>query len=154
MANPRSMAQIAGHPLHPMLIPFPIAFLTGTLVCDIVYSRTSDPFWAQMAYWLLIAALAMAGLAAIAGFTDFFGDRLIRATNAVCYHMIRNLTAVIVSLIDFWFRYSDGVTADYPKILIISLAVGCYSSSMDGRIGRWFTHTALVFRTAAPERIL
>lgn len=30
--NPQSTAQIAGHPLHPMLIPFPVAFLVATLV--------------------------------------------------------------------------------------------------------------------------
>jgi hypothetical protein len=31
--NPRSTAQIAGHPIHPMLVPFPIAFLVATLAC-------------------------------------------------------------------------------------------------------------------------
>ena len=46
MANPKSTAQIAGHPIHPMLVPFPIAFLAGTLVSDIVYLATSDGFWA------------------------------------------------------------------------------------------------------------
>jgi len=123
MANPKSTAQIAGHPFHPMLVPFPIAFLVGTFVADIVYSSTKNPFWAQMAYWLLIAALVMAGLAAIAGFADFLGDRLIRAKNQAWYHMIGNLTAVVLSLINFWFRYHDGLTADYPKVLIISLVV-------------------------------
>ena len=33
--NPRSTAQIAGHPIHPMLIPFPIAFFVATFVCDL-----------------------------------------------------------------------------------------------------------------------
>jgi len=32
--HPQSTAQIAGHPLHPMLIPFPVAFLVATFVCD------------------------------------------------------------------------------------------------------------------------
>ena len=35
--NPRSTASIAGHPVHPMLIPFPIAFFVATLVCDLVF---------------------------------------------------------------------------------------------------------------------
>ena len=38
-SNPRSTVQVAGHPIHPMLIPFPIAFFVGTLVTDIVYSQ-------------------------------------------------------------------------------------------------------------------
>jgi uncharacterized membrane protein len=34
MSNPKSTASIAGHPIHPMLIPFPIAFFVATFVCD------------------------------------------------------------------------------------------------------------------------
>jgi uncharacterized membrane protein len=33
--NPESTAQVAGHPIHPMLIPFPVAFLVATLVSDL-----------------------------------------------------------------------------------------------------------------------
>jgi uncharacterized membrane protein len=39
MTNPRSTASIAGHPIHPMLIPFPVAFFVATLVCDVVFWR-------------------------------------------------------------------------------------------------------------------
>jgi hypothetical protein len=35
MTNPRSTASIGGHPIHPMLIPFPVAFFVATLVCDV-----------------------------------------------------------------------------------------------------------------------
>jgi uncharacterized membrane protein len=35
-----STASIGGHPIHPMLIPFPIAFLSGAVVTDIVYTTT------------------------------------------------------------------------------------------------------------------
>jgi uncharacterized membrane protein len=44
MANPRSTASIAGHPIHPMLIPFPIAFFIATFVCDVVYWKRPMPF--------------------------------------------------------------------------------------------------------------
>lgn len=47
MANPKSTASIAGHPLHPMLVPFPIAGFVGALVCDLV--GTADPFWFRAA---------------------------------------------------------------------------------------------------------
>jgi uncharacterized membrane protein len=33
--NPKSTASIAGHPLHPMLIPFPIALFVSVFVCDL-----------------------------------------------------------------------------------------------------------------------
>jgi len=42
-SNPRSTASIAGHPIHPMLIPFPIAFFIATFVCDLAYWQTTPP---------------------------------------------------------------------------------------------------------------
>jgi uncharacterized membrane protein len=30
-------AKIAAHPIHPMLIPFPIALLVATFVCDLIF---------------------------------------------------------------------------------------------------------------------
>src|SRR5665811_2176974 len=67
MPNPKSTAQIAGHPIHPMLIPFPIAFFVGTFVCDLVYWQMSNPAWAAATLWLLGAGLVMATLAAVMG---------------------------------------------------------------------------------------
>lgn len=122
MANPRSTVQIFGHPIHPILIPFPIAFLVGTLVSDIVYRSSGDDFWALGAYWLLAAAIVMAALAAVAGLLDFLGEPRIRALSAAWYHLLGNVTAVILSLINFWLRYQDGIAA-YPTVLWISLVV-------------------------------
>ena len=65
MPNPRSTASIAGHPIHPMLIPFPIAFFVGTFACDLVYWQTSNSAWAAATPWLLGAGLVMAALAAV-----------------------------------------------------------------------------------------
>src|SRR3954447_5884029 len=58
--NPESTAQVAGHPIHPMLIPFPVAFLVATLVSDLVFLRTGNPGWATASLWLLGAALVVA----------------------------------------------------------------------------------------------
>lgn len=68
--NPKSTASIAGHPIHPMLIPFPIAFFVATFVCDIVFASTGNAGWVTASTWLLGAGLIMAVLAAIAGLTD------------------------------------------------------------------------------------
>jgi len=123
MPNPKSTAQIMGHPFHPMLVTFPIAFFVGTLVTDIAYLVNSDPFWARVSFWLLVAGLVMGALAALAGFTDFLGDRLIRESNTAWVHMLGNVTAVVLSLINLWLRYRDGDTADYPGVFWISLVV-------------------------------
>lgn len=101
-------AKIATHPIHPMLIPFPIALLVAAFASDIAFWLTGSAFWADASLWLLGAALVMSALAAAAGFTDFLGNPTIRAIRAAWHHMIGNLTAVILSLASFLIRYSAG----------------------------------------------
>src|SRR5881275_2847582 len=84
--NPRSTASIAGHPIHPMLIPFPIAFFVATFVCDLVFWATGNASWADATLWLLGAGLIMAALAAVAGLTDFLGERQIREISTAWWH--------------------------------------------------------------------
>src|SRR3954451_9989119 len=72
--NPLSTAKLGSHPLHPMLIPFPVAFLVGTLATDFAFIGTGDGFWARASMWLIGAGVVMALLAALAGFADFFGE--------------------------------------------------------------------------------
>jgi len=122
-ANPHSTVRIAGHPIHPMLIPFPIAFFVGTFVTDIVYSQKGEAFWALMGQWLLVAGLVMAALAAVAGFTDFLGDRRIRALNAAWHHMIGNVTVVVIELVSLWQRLDKGPAFVTPTGLILSAVV-------------------------------
>ena len=55
--NPHSTASVAGHPVHAMLIPFPIAFFVATFVCDLVFWRTGNTAWVTGTLWLLGAAV-------------------------------------------------------------------------------------------------
>src|SRR4051812_40103529 len=43
--NPKSTAAIGDHPLHPMIIPFPVAFLVGAPIADLAFIGTGDGFW-------------------------------------------------------------------------------------------------------------
>ena len=65
MANPRSTAAIAGHPIDPMLIPFPIALFVTSFVCDIVYWATTNTQWSTVAIWLIGAGVIMAARLAL-----------------------------------------------------------------------------------------
>jgi uncharacterized membrane protein len=122
-SNPQSTAKIAGHPIHPMLIPFPIAFFVATLAVDIVYTQSGDPFWAQAGRWLLGAGLVMAALAALAGLTDFLSEPRIRALRAAWHHMIGNVLAVLTELVNLWQRLAQGDGFVVPTGLILSAAV-------------------------------
>jgi len=121
--HPQSTAQIAGHPIHPMLIPFPIALFVGTLVVDIVFTINGDPFFSRMAFYVLAAGLVMAALAAVAGLTDFLGERLIREKPAAWHHMIGNVTAVVIEVVNLAIRGGPHNTGAMPLGLYLSIAV-------------------------------
>ena len=108
MPNPRSTASVEGHPIHPMLVPFPIAFFVATFAADIGYALFGKTGWVMATEWLLGAGLLFAGLAAIAGLIDFFGSRRIRRLHATWWHMGGNILAVAISAWNFYVRYHNG----------------------------------------------
>jgi uncharacterized membrane protein len=120
-----STAQVAGHPVHPMLVPFPIAFLIGALLSDLAFWGTNDGFWARASAWLIGAGLVGGGLAAIAGLTDFLGNAAVRDLRAAWIHLIGNVVAVLVALANLLLRLSAGpaVATVLPTGLILSAAV-------------------------------
>jgi uncharacterized membrane protein len=124
--NPVSTANIGDHPLHPMLIPFPIAFLVGALASDLAFWGTGDAFWARASMWLIGAAIVMALLAATAGFTDFLAEPRIRRLSDAWYHMLGNLTAVALAVINFFVRFAQGSEVGIlPWGLVLSAIVVC-----------------------------
>jgi uncharacterized membrane protein len=125
MANPRSTMSIAGHPIHPMLIPFPIAFFVSTFVTDIVFWRTGNETWANASIWLLGAGIVMAALAAVAGLIDVMGEPRIRALNDAWLHAGGNVLVVLIEIYNWYARYQEGAAAVLPKGLILSLVVVC-----------------------------
>ena len=119
--HPRSTAQIGGHPIHPMLIPFPIVCFIGTLVTDIVFVNNGDPGWATASRYLLAVGLVMAALAAFAGLTDFMGDDRIRRSSDALKHMLANVSAVVLELVNFFLRLNSD--AQIAKVGIYLSAV-------------------------------
>ena len=94
--NPRSTAQIAGHPLHPMLIPLPITSFIGAFATDIAFLVTGEGGWATASNWLLGAGLVTAVAAAATGFTDYMGDERVRKIGAATRHMVANVAVVTI----------------------------------------------------------
>jgi uncharacterized membrane protein len=123
MPNPKSTARIGGHPIHPMLIPFPIAGFVATLLADIALRWSGNEFWYQMGLWLLGGALVFAALAAVAGVVDFLGDVQIRNLNDAWLHAGGNVVAVVIELINFYLRYQGGAASASGTGLWLSVAV-------------------------------
>jgi uncharacterized membrane protein len=125
MSNPQSTAKIGGHPLHPMVVPFPIAFFTTALVCDLVFWGSGNAAWSTASIWLLGAGIVMALVAALGGVTDLLGDQRIRDLTAVWWHFIGNLVLVVIEAINWIIRYQGGDGAVLPWGVVLSVvAVG------------------------------
>jgi uncharacterized membrane protein len=118
-----SAAHIGGHPIHPMLVPFPIAFLVTALVTDLAYLNTEDPFWALASLWLLRAGLVMGVLAAVFGLIDFYARRTIRDHKIAWYHFIGNATVLILAWINLSLRNEAPIDGLTPGGVILSAVV-------------------------------
>lgn len=105
--HPRSTAVIGGHPVHPMLIPFPIALLVGAFVTDLLFLYFNTGGFANASKWLLGFGIATALIAAVFGLIDFMGDDRIRRLNHALQHMIANVAAVVVAIINLAIRLGD-----------------------------------------------
>jgi len=120
-----STARFAGHPIHPMLVPFPIAFLIGALLADLAFWNTRDPFWAIAGAWLVGAGVAGGALAALAGLADFLGSLRVRALGTAWIHFLGNATAIVLAICNVFLRTSaaSATEAVLPWGLVLSAAV-------------------------------
>lgn len=119
-----STAAIAGHPIHPMLVVFPIGFLVGALGTDLAFWGTGDPFWARGSVWLLGAGVVMGLLAAVAGLIEFVTISRVRALVAGWVHFLGNAAALLLALWNLLQRTgSDPGAAVVPFGLILSAIV-------------------------------
>ena len=92
----RTKVNVGGHPVHAMLVAFPVAFYTATLVCYCVYAYNNDPFWFNVGVVANIAGAVMAGFAAIPGFIDWlFIPPDASAKRVGFFHMICNVLALV-----------------------------------------------------------
>lgn len=91
----KSKIKIFGHPVHPMLVPFPIAFFTATLVCAIVYISTGNIFWFQVEFVANCAGVVMAIVAVFPGLIDWLLIPVASdAKRAGLKHMVANAVSV------------------------------------------------------------
>jgi uncharacterized membrane protein len=118
-----STVAIAGHPLHPLLVTFPIAFLTGVLGTDVGYWLTGDVFWARASFWLLGAGYCHRTCGSSNRDDGFLKIDRVREHQAGWVHMVGNVAALSLSLVSFILRWGNQTGAILPTGLILSLFV-------------------------------
>lgn len=118
--HPRSTAALFGHPLHPMLVPFPIVCFVGALLTDIAYAQTAFIMWSNFSAWLITAGLATGALAALLGLADYVGSQSVRRRRAAPWHMGINIVVMMLELINILVHSRDGWTSVVPEGLALS----------------------------------
>ena len=68
-----SHASIGGHPIHPMIIPFPIALWVFSLIADLIYLWRGNPLWRNyIAFYTLLGGIIGGAAAAVPGIIDWY----------------------------------------------------------------------------------
>lgn len=127
-----SPASVGRHPIHPMLVVFPIGLWTFSLVCDVIYVFGGrEPIWNTVALYTAIGGIIGAALAAVPGLIDYFSidDPEVRSVGT--RHMLVNVTALVIFIIASILR-AKGVSAVAPFLLSIA---GIVLISIGGWLG-------------------
>jgi uncharacterized membrane protein len=115
-----SRASIAGHPIHPMLIPLPIGLWVFSLVADLIFRLGwGDPVWNDVAFYTLAGGIVGALLAAIPGVVDLLAIRDDEARRIGASHLTLNLTIVALFALNLWLRVRTPAGAGLPLLLSV-----------------------------------
>lgn len=109
-----SRIAIAGHPIHAMLVAFPISGTFGSAFCDLAFWWTDDFFWARAALWAVGAAFGMGVLAAVAGMAETLLVPGVRRRAAAWSHATVAMVLLSVLAASFALRLDDPAAAVLP----------------------------------------
>ena len=105
-----SRAKLLGHPIHQMLIVFPLGLLATAVIIDVIYLAGESLIFAEVAYYLVIAGLIGGALAAPFGLIDWLAiPQGTRAKRVGAMHGIGNVVVMLLFLVSAVLR------ADLPS---------------------------------------
>ena len=132
-----SRASIGGHPVHPMLIPFPLALWVTSFVVDILFYFLRHPTLLVIAKLLIAAGCLGAVAAAVPGIIDWLAIKNGDVKKVANWHARLNIVALVVFAISLFLRlgrYSDFVGRKLTIPFLLSL-VGVILIAISGWLG-------------------
>jgi len=109
-------ASVAGHPIHPMLVPIAIGLWIFSFVCDLFFLSGRPGAWPTVALYTMVGGIVGALLAAVPGFIDLLSlPEGLKRTAII--HMTINLTVVALFAINAWMRFGNPESLRTPMIL-------------------------------------
>lgn len=129
----KSKLHIKGHPLHSILVTFPIALLTGTLMLDVIALLSGNISFTLAGNYAIISGIYMAHLAAVAGLVDYFF--VVPPKSSARTRALRHALIMVSSILTF-VLVNFLRSAETNKYLIIGLEIaGVLLMSISGWMG-------------------
>ncbi len=129
----RSKARLFGHPVHQMLIVFPLGLLATSFVFDIVYLVNGAPRFADISFWMIGSGVIGGLFAAVFGLVDFLAiERGTRAKRIGAIHGLGNVVVLGLFAISLALRY--GTILPATNALVMS-ALGVALAVITGWLG-------------------
>jgi uncharacterized membrane protein len=126
--------RVLGHPLHPMLIVFPLGLLATAVIFDIIYLASNESIWTQVAYYMIGAGIVGGLVAALPGLVDWLAvPRGTRAKRIGLLHGIGNVVVVVLFILSWLMR--RGSVAAPPRTAIILGLLGVVLALVTGWLG-------------------
>ena len=132
-----SKATIGGHPVHPMLIPFPLALWATSFAVDVLFYFMRHPTLLVISKFMIAAGCIGAVAAAIPGIIDWLAIKNGEVKRAANWHARLNIAALVVFAISLFLRmgsYSQLVGRKLTIPFLLSL-VGMILISISGWLG-------------------
>ena len=115
-----SVLAIAKHPIHPMLVTFPIAFLSMVVITDVLFLWLGAEFWAELSFWLNVGGLGFGVLAGVVGTIDMMSIRVVRRHVSAWNHFIVAVMVLAMAALGVWLRLPGHQEAVWPWGLLSS----------------------------------
>jgi uncharacterized membrane protein len=129
-----SRVAIKGHPLHAMMVTFPIAFLVSVVATDLAWIVFQDQFWARLSLWL-VGAGAFAGAAAgLAGALELLLIPGVRRRGVSWSHFVAAMTLISVAFTNWYLRLAGFTEMILPWGFMLSL-LGAVLVAVAGWLG-------------------
>src|SRR5947207_5654957 len=133
-----SKANIGGHPIHPILIPFPIGLLIFSLIADLIYLWQGNLIWeSYIAFYTLLAGIIGMAVAAIPGFIDWLTLTDPKIVPVANWHARVNIITLLIFVASFYLRTTSGAAwiPSLPMLPFILSIVGVIGLSIAGWLG-------------------
>ena len=129
-----SKVKSMGHPLHPMLVNFPLGLLVTSAVFDIIHWVTGNGYWSGIAFWMIAAGVISGLLAAIVGTIDALAiPSGTRAKSVSLIHGTGNFLILVLFAVSWFLRFS--VPVDSPIIAYVLSFLGAALLGATGWLG-------------------